>query len=157
MRASRTIRVEKAIVKAGHWKDGRMPSNAFPMRRGKGYRLAGSWRWVVHTLEGDGSTYRLLIGYDLAKAQFQSWLGLADGNDSALLARLEFHDSHGGWHCHWKAGETDTIVRGIVRGGSVDRARKCGGNARQFNDSDATALAFRVFNVVSGVPAGNLI
>ena len=121
------------------------------------YRLAESWRWVVHTLEGGGRTYRLLIGYDLAKSQFQSWLGLADGNDSALVARLEFHDSHGGWHCHWKAGDTDSVVRGIVRGGPVDRMRKCDGAARQFNDNDATALAFRVFKVVSSVPAGSLV
>lgn len=134
-----------------------MPSTAFPMRRGKGYRLAGSWRWVVHLLEAGDATYRLLIGYDLAKAQFQAWLGLVDGNDSALVARLEFHDSHGGWHCHWKTGHTDTLVRGIVRGGAVDRIRNCAGNARDFNDNDATSLAFKVFNVVSGVPEGSLL
>lgn len=157
MRACRTIRVAKRIVTAGQWKDGRMPSTAFPLRRGKGYRLAGTWRWVVHTLEADGRTYRLLIGYDRAKEQYQSWLGLDCGHDSALLARLEFHDSHGGWHCHWKIGDEDSVVRGIVRAGSHDRYRHCKGGKRQFNDQDATALAFKVFNVGAHVPAGRLL
>lgn len=128
------------------------------MRHGKGYRLAGSWRWSVHTLEANGDTYRLLVAYDVAKAQFASWLGLAEGaHNSALLARLEFHDTHGGWHCHWKLGDRDSVVRGIVRGGPADRTKKCKGDARQFNDDSATSLAFKIFNVVSHVPEGRLL
>ena len=49
------------------------------------------------------------------KAQYRGWLGLVAGRDQALLARVEYHPSHHGWHCHLKLGELGKVVRGVVK------------------------------------------
>ncbi len=147
MKSVRSLRVEKTVLEWGTWADGRMPANAFPLSKGKSYRLAAGWRWCVHKLSDGARQFRLLVAYDPAKQQFQSWLGIEKGSDQLRVARIKFHDSHGGWHCHWKTGDLKDIVPGTVRAGLKDRSRECSGERRDISDMDANGIAFRVFNV----------
>lgn len=147
MKAVRSLRVKKAVVDWGVWTDGRMPASAFPLSRGRSYRLALGWKWSVYRLTGDGHTFRLLVAFDPAKQQFQAWLGVEKGADHLLVGRVEFHDSHGGWHCHWKAGPLNGIIAGVVRSGSMDRTRNCSGERLSVSEMDALGIAFRLFNV----------
>ncbi len=101
----------------------------------------------MYELEGAGERYKLLIAFEAAKEQYRAWLGLEDGTDQALLARLEFHPSHHSWHCHVKPGDTADVVRGVVKESS-ERITSCRGTDRfDVTQLNAVGIAFRVFNV----------
>ena len=151
MSARKTLRARKTVVKLGAWAEGRMPPNAFPMSYGRKFRLALGWKWCVHTLTDGIRTFNLLVAFDPGKQQYQSWLGVVKGNDNQLVGRLEFHDSHGGWHCHWKACSLSDVRAGVVKTGSFDRTRQCKGERLDISELDATGIAFRIFNVDNGL------
>jgi len=88
MRAVRSLRVKKTVVEWGASSENRMPATAFPMSRGKKYRLAQGWKWCVHRLTDGVRTFNLLVAFDPRKQQYQSWLGVAKGNDNQLGGKL---------------------------------------------------------------------
>lgn len=151
MRSLRAIRRPKTVVKIGGWHTGqKMPRTAFPLSKSPSYVLGSSYHWCVCEARGeDGEDYRILVGFDPAKEQYRAWLGLASGTDTALLARLEYHPSHNGWHCHCRRGNVSEVVKGVVKEPRHrDRARHC--NASEtftVSELDALSIAFRVFNV----------
>jgi hypothetical protein len=126
-----------------------MPRTAFPLSKSHSYQLGSTWEWCVWRLSCDtGCEYRLLVAFDPSKQQYRAWLGMQSGSDQALLARLEYHPSHKGWHCHIKCGLVSDIVLGVVKEPrSKDKSRNC--NAADIFDisqMNAIGVALRVFN-----------
>jgi hypothetical protein len=149
MRALLAIREPKTITSVGPWHSGkRMPRVAFPLSKSHSYPLGSSFDWCVTEMQSDARAYRLLVAFDPAKAQYRAWLGAVDGTDQALLARLEFHPSHNGWHCHVKTGSLDKVARGVVKEAKhKDRFRICSvEHVFSVTQLDALNIAFRVFN-----------
>lgn len=143
------IIARKTLLEDVDWQGGKMPRTAFPLSRSHTYQLGKGWRWCVLTLTDDGRRFRLLVAYEKSKSQYRAWLGLESGTDQALLARLEYHPSHRGWHCHVKKGDIADVGCGVVRHSSArERVRLCADTADfAVNDSDALAIACRIFNV----------
>jgi hypothetical protein len=152
VRALTAIRESKTVVDWGNWQSGhKMPRTAFPLSKSHSYVLGASWRWRVLDLDASGRRLRLLVAYERAKSQYRAWLGLEAGADQALLARLEYHPSHHGWHCHFKVGNLADVACGVVKDSRErERLRHCAvGEAASVGvtDNDALSIAFRAFNV----------
>jgi hypothetical protein len=150
MRAIFYIREKKILSAPIVWHSGkRMPRTAFPLSKAHSYPLGSSFDWCVCEAQSDQAKYKILVGFDAAKEQYRAWLGMAFGTDQALLARLEFHPTHNGWHCHRKLGPAKDVVRGVVKEPrSRDREKICK-VVHKFEVTQLNALniAFRVFNV----------
>lgn len=160
MRALLAIRSEKQLTKIGEWQSGkRMPRTAFPLSRSHSYALGSSFDWCVCEAACAQHQYRILIAFDAVKAQYRGWLGVVCGHDQALIARLEFHPTHHGWHVHVKKGSLDKVARGIVKE-SRDHEKTVICNAEHVfsvTQLDALNVTFRAFNVVRmPVAAGEL-
>lgn len=149
MRALAAIRENKSLVENGKWASGKMPRTAFPLSKTHAYSLGSGWRWLILGVEAGPRRYRLLVAYEKAKSQYRAWLGLASGSDQILLARLEYHPSHRGWHCHLKRGELTDVSCGVVKHpGDREHAKSCRQSSDlQVTDLDALAIALRVFRV----------
>lgn len=125
-----------------------MPVKAFPLlKTSRGYRIGPQWDWCVFGLIAGAERFRLLIAFEPAKEQYQAWLGLEDSEDQALLARLEFHPTHRGWHCHIKSGKVEAVARGIVKQRDERLASCQAENVFGVSRLNAISIAFRVFNV----------
>lgn len=149
MKALSAIRTEKVLVEAGAWKNGKIPKAAFPLSHVKAHhRLGKSWHWAVHLVADQHRQYRLLVAFEPGKRQYWAWLGAVYGDDQAVIARVEFHASHDGWHCHWKTGELVEVSRGAVKAPfPQERRHGCNGAPPDVSRSDAFGIAFRLFNV----------
>lgn len=55
------------------------------------------------------------MSYSYSLGQYQAMLGIVDGGDTKLLARLERHPTHGGWHMHATC-DSDAAQPGIKVG-----------------------------------------
>jgi len=159
VRALAAIREPKRLVLGGAWHDGKMPRSAFPLSKSHSYLLGSSWRWLVWNLAASGRKFRLLVAYDHGKAQYRAWLGLeAVDGDQAILARLEHHPSHKGWHCHVKRGPIDQLGYGVVRHPNIrENGRLCADKSPfQVSDVDALGIACRAFNIEASIDGGEL-
>ena len=155
MKALRALRAEKVLVETGAWGNGNIPSEEFPLSHVKKHRLAKAWHWCVHKLSDDGQRYRLLVAFEPGKQQYWAWLAASFGNDQALIARVEYHHSHDGWHCHWKTGPLADVPRGNVKAPyPKERRRNCLKNPDPVavGKSDAFKIAYKLFNVTVPTP-----
>lgn len=143
------IRERKTVRDRGQWKSGKMPRTAFPLSKSHNFALGSGWRWRVSKAVAGDRCFWLLVAYEQSKAQYRAWLGLESGTDQALLARLEYHPSHRGWHCHIKTGEVAGVGCGVVKhAGARETVKACPPNpALNVSDTNAEAIAWRVFNV----------
>lgn len=118
MRLKDLINATKKITDGGKWTTGKMPASAFPLSRSgkKSYRLGGSWEWTVVKFESGDEMYRLLIGINLAKEQYQATLGQENDGDMKVLASYEFHGTHPGWHVHSVCGDISNVPVGRYKG-----------------------------------------
>lgn len=152
MRALKAARSPKAVSQAAKPKRGeKMPLAAFPLSKSRSYRLGRSWEWSTYELTGDDGGYRLLVAVDEAKQQALAWLAHDDGDDLAVVARLEYHPTHRGWHCHWRRGELDELTRGVVKESRLhEGVRVCVPDKERegsVTHTDALGIAFRIFNI----------
>jgi hypothetical protein len=116
----------KQRLSLGTWTGGKMTRSAFPLSKAasKFYRLGALWTWRVITFESGGSNYRILVAYRTDKEQFQALLGLDVAGDTKVVARLEFHGTHGAWHLHY-ASEPLGVVPSGIRSGPWVRRHEC--------------------------------
>lgn len=159
MLALRAIRIRKTINGGGNWNRGKkMPRRAFPLSRSRSYALGPSWDWCVYELSANGQKFNLLVALDAVKQQYLAWLGFQDQHDLVVLARLEYHPDHRGWHCHTKKGLVADAARGVVKESHRrERVVLCGHDEGfTVSQIDAIGLAFRVFNVDGAGPDGFL-
>jgi len=55
-------------------------------------------------------------------SQFQAMFGMIDAaGDTKVLATLEFHPTHDGWHAHAACGDIAAVPSGVKRGSWVSR------------------------------------
>jgi hypothetical protein len=108
----------KNVLEWGKWQTGGMLSSAFPLskRRGRAYQLGASYRWRIIRFEALDVPCRLLIAFNLAKEQYRATLALERDRDMSVIASLEFHGTHPGWHLHGACGDTASIPLGSLRG-----------------------------------------
>lgn len=122
MRLRDLIKIKKTITALGKWQVGKMPRSAFPLSKSgnRAYRL-GNRRWRVVEFTVESLCFRLLINYNPLLLQYQAMLGLTQGNDTKVLASLEYHGTHGSWHVHTSCDIFDSIPAGIKRGPWITR------------------------------------
>lgn len=157
MRAFGFARTPKRATDLGKWKTDKMPASAFELSHGHGHALGRTWTWRVCELEDDADRkWRLLIAFEPAKLQYRAWLGLVDGPNLALIARLEYHPDHHHWHCHVKTSELPHVARGVVKESSAyERVRLCKALSKfDVTENNAIGYAFRIFNVNPGTAGG---
>lgn len=111
------IRAGKRVKSDGAWASGAMPRSAFPLSKAgnKAYKL-GSRRWRVVTFEAHGLNCRLLINFSRPLGQYQAILGVEVAGDTKVLASLEHHPTHKGWHVHVCCRPIKDVPPGMKRG-----------------------------------------
>lgn len=115
VRARELILKPKTVTKAGEWKTGKMTRNAFPLSRTRNLQLGSRWTWRVDILEIDRVECRLLTAFDPLKQSFVAWLSYQRGDGYAIVARLEYHGSEPGMHCHATCDAVSETPVGIVK------------------------------------------
>lgn len=140
-------RVRKTVTASGGWKSGKMSKSEFPLSKNNSFRLGSGWDWCVHELESALTPMRLLIAYHAGKHEYLAWLAITSPTDQGLIARLEYHASHLGWHVHLKPNDLDKLAWGVVKQPG-ERLKDCKSSAEPIDGKGAaTALAFKMFNV----------
>lgn len=156
------LKAPKAVVQAGSWKvvtgKAKMPTRAFPLSRP--FQLGRNWHWRVDVLEVAGTQLRLLTAYEPQREEFRAWLSYQRGSAYVILAQLEFHGTHPGWHCHTYCKDIGDIPPGETRPRNFMRLPSTDKPHRRVDfamtNSVAFAKAFEFFRV-RGPPAGALI
>jgi hypothetical protein len=158
------VRIKKLVVKPGEWKvvtrKAGMPKTTFPLSRRDGIQLGRGWHWRVDSLEITDHPLRLLTAFHQDKEEFRAWLSTPRGQSHVILAQLEFHGDHPGWHCHAACCAIDEIEAGD------SRPRKCVRIPRHerphrditfaMSESSALARAYKFFRV-TGTPKDALL
>lgn len=147
-------KAEKIAIDCGKWQTGKMPKNAFPMSksRAKVYRLGSAWQWCVMTFQVSEKYYRILVAFRTDKEQFLAKLAVDDGGDMKLIARLEFHGTHGGWHVHYTDEPMRDIPSGVVNGPWVRRKECLKHKEFGFLSANARSRALTITSQVFGIP-----
>ena len=144
---------KKSITNVGKWSDKKMPKtgNGFPLSKAKNLRVGGGWQWVIIELDADNAECRLLVAYHAAKENYLAVLGYVVGADTHVIASLEYHGTHPGWHVHGccltaKPGNAGRLrypdMARLPEGKSVHRRTVFG-----VNEFDALELAIRHFRL----------
>jgi hypothetical protein len=117
LRGQQIRSADKVVSDWGKWQTGGMPPSAFPLskRRGRAYRVGSSYQWRVIQFSALGETCRVLIVYNAAKEQYGATLAIERDRDMIVVASLEFHGTHPGWHLHGACGDIDTHPLGSMR------------------------------------------
>ena len=89
---------------------------AVKKRRGRSYRLGSSYKWRVIQFSALGETCRLLLVYNADKEQYRATLAIERERDMIVIASLEFHGTHPGWHLHGACGDVEAHPIGSLRG-----------------------------------------
>lgn len=123
MRVANVIKAHKSAVGFSQWTDEKIKTKDFPLnkKRGKVHPLSRRYRWQIITFVALGQAYRVLVGYHTLVPEFITTLAEDVGADCRVLARWEFHASHGGWHVHSVCGDTDGLSPGIVKPAGTKR------------------------------------
>jgi hypothetical protein len=96
-------RTEKTDLKIGEWKDGKMSKSgaeSFALSKSRPLRFGANWKWCHVRMQVGGIQHRLLIAMHIGKQNFFSCVVRSDGDESLVLARLESHGTHPGFHLH---------------------------------------------------------
>jgi len=86
--------------------------------KNRGLRLGSQWQWRIINFSCLNSELRLLISFNPAKLSCNSYLGVVIKDDTVVLARIEYHATHGTWHVHTKCDDTNDLMPGITGGKS---------------------------------------
>jgi len=113
------IKAKKMVLNDTTWHSGKLKKNDFPLSKNRGLKLGSQWEWRIITFLCLGCELRLLISFNSAKSSSNSWLGVSVKSDTVVLARIEFHATHGTWHVHTNCGNTENIIPGITGGNSL--------------------------------------
>jgi hypothetical protein len=156
MRSRDIVRLPKTVTKAGSWKvttgTAKMPPGAFPLSRRSSYRLSRGYHWRVDELEGGGMVFRLLTAFNTDKSEFEAILGTPVPGGLRVIARLEFHGTHPGWHCHATCRhDHEDVPIGEQSPRMFERAPVAAGRHRRQafvrTETEAEQKAFRFFSV----------
>lgn len=119
MRLRKVISADKKITDAGAWKSGvKMPKTAFQLSKSHSFKVSAKFNWRVVCFESLGEKFKLLIYYRTDLENYHADLARDVGGDMLLMARLEFHATHPGWHIH---GLCDSTACVPGRSGGTDK------------------------------------
>lgn len=142
----------KVVSDWGKWQIGGMPPGAFPLskRRNRSYRVGAAYKWRVIQFSALGETCRVLIRYNAAKEQYAAVLAVERNRDMTVIASLEFHGTHPGWHLHGGCGDINALPTGSMRGPLQRRLPSSRTTHRRHffkvaNDGDALDVARKFF------------
>lgn len=131
------------------------------MSRRAGIILPRGWHWRVDALEANGAPLLLLTAFYPPKEEYRAWLAWEPGEGLlVMLARLEFHGSHPGWHCHSACRDAHDITPGqplhreFIRLPAADAKHRK--ETYSVTEGSALAAAFRFYRV-TGTPKGMLV
>ena len=125
-----------------------MAKGDFPLFKNRSFRLGTGWEYCVHQLAQDGvDDMRLLIAFNPGKRDYLAWLAIASDVDQVVVARLEYHASHLGWHVHLKPKRLDALSWGVVKQ-QGERLVDCAIDTDPALGKGSTeAVALQIFNV----------
>jgi hypothetical protein len=108
---------QKSIKKIGKWSDKKMPKtgNGFPLSKARNFRLGSGWHWNIVEIEAGNLEWRLLVAYQPNKENYQAVLGYVLGADMHVVASLEYHGTHPGWHIHGACRSANSADVGRLR------------------------------------------
>lgn len=116
------MRLPKSITKAGEWKCGalkpqqKMTKTSFLLAPRRPFILGNDWHWRIDDLQCGPYAGRLLIAYHLGKGNYLGWLAVERvPGEWAVVACLEYHGDHPGWHVHTKNDELKNFATGCTR------------------------------------------
>lgn len=96
---------------------------------------------------------RLLVAYHPGKENYQAILGYAvgKGQDTQVIASLEYHSTHPGWHVHGCCSNVDIAQAGRTRPPTMKRVPDGKSYHRQttfsITESDALRPAIEFFDL----------
>jgi hypothetical protein len=156
MRLRDIVKLQKSLTTAGTWKvvtrQAKMPSSAFRLSRRASYELPRHWHWRVDELSADGYDLRLLTAFRPEVEEYRALLGMVVGENLRIVARLEFHGDHRGWHCHGYCGDQEDVPLSDPGPRVFQRAPEAESAHRRLDfgltsETDASHRAFRFFRV----------
>lgn len=148
-----------------------MTRDAFPLSKRSSFQLGNQWHWRVDHWQAGSARGRLLIAYHLGKGNYLAWISLERSpSDFSVIACLEFHGDHDGWHVHSGTGAIADFATGctrqrslgirIPRKGGYHRKRTAGSGALvdgiAMSQITAQNIAYRAFRVVIGAETEGL-
>jgi len=164
MKPKDLVRLPKVVTEKGSWKvvtgKAKMPATAFPLSKNFSLQLGRNYHWRVDAAQADGLNFRILTAYQPDLEEYRAWLAIPRGSAHAVVAQLEFHGTHPGWHCHIACCDLDEVEAG--QGHPRSAMRLPGGNNKHrrkefdMTDSSALAKAFNFFSV-TGAPEGAMV
>lgn len=132
-----------------------MGPKAFDFGGRKPFQLGSRWHWRVDHLDCGGVSARLLIAYRLESENYLAWLSIERGPEHVIVACLEFHGDHPGWHYHTRCGELSELQSGVQR--QRREGTRLPGNYRYHRQTEygmgpqeAINRAYKAFNVGVG-------
>lgn len=170
MRVRQFARTPKVITQAGNWRcgaldsKGKMGKESFPLSKRFSFQLGNQWHWRVDHWSAGSAKGRLLIAYHLGKGNYLAWISLERGpKDFAVIACLEFHGDHDGWHIHSSDSPIYDFATGCTRQRNLGiRNPPKGGYHRPGRAADGTVIdgsgmsqitaqniAYRAFRIVN--------
>ncbi|WP_147276074.1 hypothetical protein [Pelagibacterium lacus] len=148
----------KTAIKIGAWSDEKLKAKDFPLSRKSGgrYPLTRRYRWQVITFECHSRSFRVLCAYHQQIPEFFAVLAEQSDGDCKVILRVEWHQSHPGWHIHSVCGHFEDTVSGISSPKQMKRIpdSKSGHRRKTFlntghvmGDNVATALACEALGI----------
>ena len=137
------------------WVDGKMNktgASALVLSKGRPIRLGPGWRWTHIRLNVNNVQHRIWICYHPKKENYLSVACQVLPNDDLfVLAALESHGTHPGWHVHGCCTEVDAGSHGRLRYPNMVRIPSPNARHRQqgfpANDEEAMDIAARHFRI----------
>jgi hypothetical protein len=114
------ISAEKANIKIGPWKAGKIPKLDFPLSK-SAYRLGNSYRWCVVSFEALGGVFKCAVIFNAGKKKYEALLGFMVNQTLKILCSFQFHEGEPGWHCHASCDPESNQTPGLLRGPWVTR------------------------------------
>lgn len=177
MQARQFASAKKTITQAGTWRcgatdsKGKMGKEAFPLSKGRSFMLGNQWHWRVDHWTTGAASGRLLIAYHLGKGNYLAMISLERGpKEYAVIACLEFHGDHDGWHVHSGSAPINEFAVNCTRQrilgirkppkGGYHRPRRAGDgtviDGFGMSQITATNVAYRAFRIVDTVGTEDL-
>jgi hypothetical protein len=164
MKPKELVRLKKTVTTAGQWKvitgKAKMPKTALPLSKTFSLDLGRNWHWRVDDVAATPHQFRILTAFNPEIEEYRSWMTARRGDSLVMVAQLEFHGTHPGWHTHIACCDIADIEAG--QGHPRSAYRFPGGNnshrRQTYNMSESTALqmAFKFFRV-NEVPDGSML
>lgn len=118
-------------------------ATALTLTKGRPIKLGTSWRWNHVRFDVDGAAHKMWVCYHTGK---ENYLAVAcrvlPNDDLFVMAALEHHGTHPGWHVHGCCVNVDSAAHGRLRYPDMVRIPSPGGPYRQqsFPSNDALAM-----------------